>query len=319
MLGTLVKSLFSRGNSARPALAAFESGATEAKRGDHAAAAASFERALALEPDNGEYHFLSGMAHLRLGRLDRARERCEAAYELDPLIPGLPMILSQLRMPGPFYVEVLKAIHEHLRPRTYLEVGVETGQTLRLARPETRAIGIDPQPVLSHPLSGATVLHVMTSDDYFAGHDVRAELGGLPIDLAFIDGMHHFEFALRDFINIEKNCDPVSTVLIHDCCPLDRFTAERERHVEFWSGDIWRLMLVLRKYRPDLRLHTIVTAPTGLGVVRGLDPRSRVLEDRLEDIVREFLALDYSTLDSDKAVMLALYPNEWERIKAILQ
>jgi hypothetical protein len=123
---------------------------------------------------------------------------------------------------------------------------------------------------------------------------------------------------LRDFINIEKHCSPRSTILIHDGYPLTRLTAERERRTTFWSGEIWRLILLLRKYRPDLSVNVIATAPTGLGVVRRLDPASRLLEERFDEIVREFLALDYSVLDPDKAGMLALYPNEWEKIRAIL-
>jgi hypothetical protein len=54
-------------------------------------------------------------------------------------------------------------------------------------------------------------------------------------------------------------------------------------------------------------------------MVRRLDPDSRVLEERYDAIVRESLALDYSVLDADKAGMLALYPNDWERIKSLLQ
>ena len=45
---------------------------------------------------------------------------------------------------------------------------------------------------------GINPLFPQTSDEFFARNDVGAELGGLPVDLAFIDGMHHFEFALRD-------------------------------------------------------------------------------------------------------------------------
>jgi tetratricopeptide (TPR) repeat protein len=319
MLGALLKDFFSRGSDPVLARAAFDAGVGESRRGDHAAAAESFERALALDPASSEYHYSAGMSHLALDRLEQARSRLESALALDPTLPRLHMILAAMRMPGPFYIDLLSKIHGHLRPRTYVEVGVETGQTLCLVLPETRAIGIDPKPILSFSLTPRTTVETMTSDEYFAGHDVQAALGGLPIDLAFIDGMHHFEFALRDFINIEKNCTPGSTILIHDCYPFDRFTAERERHVDFWSGDIWRLVLALRKYRPDLRLHTVAAAPTGLGVARGLDPRSRVLEERFDEIVREFLALDYSALDADKAGKLALYPNDWERIKAVLQ
>jgi len=319
MLGALLKNLLSRGGGPMLARAAFDAGAGESSRGDHAAAAESFERALALDPGNSEYHYRAGIAHLALDRPEQARNRLESALALDPTLPRVHVILSGMRLPGPYYVDLLPKIHGHLRPRTYVEVGVETGETLRLVLPETRAIGIDPEPIISHPLSARTTLHAVTSDEYFARHDVRAELGGLPIELAFIDGMHHFEFALRDFINIEKNCAPGSTILIHDCYPFDRFTSERERHVVFWSGDIWRLMLALKKYRPDLRLYTVATAPTGLGVARGLDPHSRVLEEKFDQIVREFLALDYSVLDTDKAGKLSLYPNDWERIKAILQ
>jgi len=228
-------------------------------------------------------------------------------------------VLANLDLPGAYYLDVLSAIHSHLRPRTYLEIGVETGQSIALARPETRAIGIDPAPKLKMQLGSRTSIVATTSDDYFATRDVRADLEGLPIDLAFIDGMHRFEFALRDFVNIEKHAAPDSTILIHDCYPLNRLTAERERQTVFWSGDAWRLVLVLRKYRPDLSVNVIATAPTGLGVVRRLDPASRVLGERLEEIGREFLALDYSVLDIDKPGMLALYPNDWERVKAILQ
>src|SRR5436189_337104 len=99
----------------------------------------------------------------------------------------------------------------------------------------------------------------------------------------------------------------IYTLSLHDALPI------------FWSGDIWRLVLFLRKYRPDLSVKVIGTAPTGLGMVRGLDPDSRVLQEKYDAIVGEFLALDYSVLDADKPGMLALFPNDWERIKAILQ
>jgi len=65
-------------------------------------------------------------------------------------------------------------------------------------------------------------------------------------------------------------------------------------------------------------VNVLATAPTGLGVVRRLDPGSNVLAGRMPEIVGEYLALDYSVLDVDKAGMLALYPNDWERIKTLL-
>src|SRR6267378_1827100 len=351
MLGRILKDLFASKGRLRPGQTAFEAGVDAYKAGELATAAEHFagtlraepehvrahtyaggidlrtgryrealehfERARMLDPQNAECHFGAAVAHRDLGANEAARECCETALALDPGLHPAHGFLASLNFPGPLYLEVIAMFHSHLRPRTYLEIGVETGQSIALARRETRAIGIDPEPKITERLAPGTSIHATTSDEYFAAHDVRADFGGLPIDLAFIDGMHRFEFALRDFINIEKHCAPRSTILIHDCYPFDRFTAEREQHVVFWSGDAWRLMLALRKYRPDLRLHTVGTAPTGLGVARGLDPGSRVLEEKFHGIVREFLALDYSVLDADKAGMLGLFPNDWEKIKAI--
>jgi len=86
-----------------------------------------------------------------------------------------------------------------------------------------------------------------TSDEFFEQCDVISELGGRTLDLAFIDGLHHIEFALRDFINVEKCCSAESTTLIHDVYPIDATSAARERASWFWSGDIWRLILILKK------------------------------------------------------------------------
>jgi hypothetical protein len=130
--------------------------------------------------------------------------------------------------------------------------------------------------------------------------------------------MHHFEFALRDFANLERYCTRESTILIHDCYPLDRETAERDGSPPFWSGDIWRLIVLLKKYRPGLAVHTIGTPPTGLGLVRNLDPESHLLTENHDRLCQEFLALDYAYLDTDKAEKLSLVSNDWEKIRILL-
>lgn len=335
---------------ARPA---FDAGVDAFARGDHAAAAQHFQRALRDDPGNADahqylggiafqagrlqealrefdaacklapegalHHFNSSITHWRLGDAVAARRCVETALSLAPRMDPAIEFLSHLTFPGPGYLDLLPAIHAFLRPRTYVEIGVDTGKSIALARPETRAIGIDPEPRVAGKLGPNVLIRAATSDDYFARHDVSGDLGGLPVDLAFIDGMHQFEFALRDFMNIEKHASPGSTIMIHDVYPITRVSAERDMQTGFWSGDIWRLILILRKHRPDLSVNVIATAPTGLAVVRRIDPGSRVLRARYEEIVREHLALDYSVLDADKDAKLALFPNDWERIKTILQ
>jgi hypothetical protein len=105
------------------------------------------------------------------------------------------------------YLPLLERLHEHLRPRTYVEIGVAAGHSLGRARPSTRIVGIDPNPTISDPVvRKSSRIFELTSDEFFDQHDLCSELGGLPVDLAFIDGMHLFEYALRDFINVEAHC-----------------------------------------------------------------------------------------------------------------
>ena len=262
--------------------------------------------------------FDAALEDWRAGRAPEAAAACRALLEVSPNYWRAHNLLAAIELPGENYFRVLERMHAHLRPRTYLEIGVSRGESIRLAGPGTRAIGVDPEPSIAFPLGTNVRIVAQASDEFFAGCDVRAELGGLPVDLAFIDGMHHFEFALRDFMNIEALCAPSSTILIHDVFPIDERTAARERVTAFWSGDIWRLLLLLRKHRPDLIVRTIAAAPTGLAVVRNLDPKSTYIRDRLDALVAEYLAVDFGTLAGRKAEQLALFPNDWSQIRALL-
>ena len=52
---------------------------------------------------------------------------------------------------------------------------------------------------------------------------------------------------------------------------------------------IWRLILLLREWRPDLRVSMVGSGPTRLSLVRGLDPASTVLRDHYNEIVARYL------------------------------
>jgi tetratricopeptide (TPR) repeat protein len=277
------------------------------------------ERAAALEPDHPACLYERAAASYALGDARSALKHCERLRRVAPDFNAAYMLQARIRMgSGEDYYQVIARILDFVKPRTYVEIGVEFGNSMRLAIPPTLAIGIDPEPRLTVPPAENHRVYAETSDAFFAGRDLRAELGGLSVDIAFIDGMHHFENALRDFANLERYCTPDSTILVHDCYPLDRETAGRDRLRVFWSGDVWRLVVLLKKYRPDLSIHTIGTPPTGLALVRNLDPGSRYLLDHYDQLREEFLALDYSYLDNDKPAKLNLLPNDWNRISTLL-
>jgi hypothetical protein len=220
---------------------------------------------------------------------------------------------------GEHYYALMGRIHDALRPGTYVEIGINDGASLDLVAPRTRAIGIDPQPKLRHPLPENVTVFAETSDAFFAEHDVEAELGGRKIDLAFIDGMHLFEFALRDFMNLERHCTSDSTILIHDCYPLDERTSARERTTEVWTGDVWRALVALREQRPDLAIATVAAPPSGLAIIRRLDPGSTVLQERYKRIVETYMARPYAQIAGRKAEALNLVPAEWRVVASLLK
>jgi hypothetical protein len=254
--------------------------------GQHALAAKLVDEVVRDAPDHLVAREVHGEMLLRTGRRQEALEELSWVAERYPDYPGLQGVLSVLLMPGPHYRDVLAAIHQHLRPRTYLEIGVETGATLALATTAEVAVGVDPAdyPVEHELAAGARIVR-LESDTFFERHSRRELFGEHAVDFAFIDGMHLFEYALRDFVNCERWCDRASTIVLHDCLPISRIAAERERKTRFWVGDTWKAIVAIARNRPDVQIRTILAPPSGLVVMRKLDPRSKVLSERLDEIV----------------------------------
>ena len=83
---------------------------------------------------------------------------------------------------------------------------------------------------------------------------------------------------------------------------------------------MWKVIALLKEYRPDLAVHTVDVWPTGLGIVRNLDPTSRVLDELYDEIVERFMALPYSHVDSagGRAETLNLIASDWDVVRAAL-
>lgn len=176
--------------------------------------------------------------------------------------------------------ELLVQLHALLAPRTYLEVGVNTGASLALSR--ARSIGIDPAYKVSAELHCDVQLVRAGSDEFFARPDAAQHFRGVPLDLAFIDGMHLSEFALRDFMNVEKLMAPTGVVVLDDVIPRSVLEAARDRLTNPWAGDVYKVVDILREQRPDLTVIPVNTSPTGTAIVLGLDPTSTVLAENYQ-------------------------------------
>jgi len=207
--------------------------------------------------------------------------------------------------------ELLSHLHQRIKPETYLEIGVQAGNSIIKAQQETNVIGIDPLDCIMYKLPANIKMFFQTSDDFFERKDVSNILNHKKIDLAFIDGMHLFEYALRDFINIEKLSGPNTVITLHDCIPSDAYTSSRDFHEGSWTGDVFKIILVLKKYRPDLRIYNF----NDLCVVTNVNPLNTILKENYDEIVNEYIDLTYDDIADNKEEVLSIINKSPQEIK----
>ncbi len=205
---------------------------------------------------------------------------------------------------GVFYRQLLALLGAELRPRTYFEIGTRAGESMKQFDADT--ICVDPEFTIKGEVilrRRRTFFFQMPSDEFLAQYDITDLFGG-PFDIAFLDGMHLFEYLLRDFIATERHAGARSLIVLHDCLPPHPAitgrdeAAGREPEPEpgawselpeapkgAWTGDVYRMLFALAAYRPDLRVHAFDCPPTGLVVVSRLDPSSTALQEAYYEIV----------------------------------
>jgi hypothetical protein len=206
---------------------------------------------------------------------------------------------------GENYRSVLERLHTELNPISYLEIGTLTGGTLNLSK--APSISIDPKFQIATEVIGQKPLclfYQMESDRFFENYDPKAILGAR-LDFAFLDGMHRCEFLLRDFMNAERNSASHGVIALHDCLPVEIPMTDRTQNGTapiaphrggWWTGDVWRTVLALKRHRRDLNILCLDAAPTGLVLISNLNPSSTFLSANYTTIVEEMLTMDLEDL-----------------------
>jgi SAM-dependent methyltransferase len=136
--------------------------------------------------------------------------------------------------------------------KSYLEIGVQTGATFRAVEIDHK-VGVDPD-----PLSKATI-HT-TSDQFFSLNNER-------FDIVFVDGLHHWETALRDIHNAAAILNEGGVIIVDDIAP--RKQAHQTRHISdiHWTGDVWKAWFAaVAEYRGRFNMFSLDIA-FGLGVM----------------------------------------------------
>jgi tetratricopeptide (TPR) repeat protein len=259
-----------------------------------------------------------GAALLKLGRRDQALAAFHQALEHDADCTPARWAMAHDRLTGPDYLSRLTQLHALLAPALYVEIGVFEGASMALVPATTRAVGIDPKPRLFTAPQAPVLILPVTSDAQFAKPDPRADWGGARINFGFIDGLHVFDQALRDFAYLEAHTAKGAVIAAHDTLPFDRITAERERVTNFHSGDVWKLIPFLSAHRPDLDVMTIKTPPTGLTLITGLNPDFDWQPLLQDSVIAPFRDLDFDVQFRDPTGVLKLIDNDWELIRSRL-
>jgi hypothetical protein len=202
---------------------------------------------------------------------------------------------------GAFYLDFFRFVNDHLRPQAYFEIGTHLGRSVRAFT--CSAVCVDPHFMLdSDVLAGRPQTHFyqMPSDAFFSQCDLRSIFRGGP-DICFLDGMHRSEYLLRDFMNTERQCHRRSIVFLHDCLPVNPRMALRTHEAgaesegswqHAWTGDVWKMVPLLKRHRPDLKIFLLDCVPTGLVAIANLDPDSTVLSTSYSALLDELRELD---------------------------
>ncbi|MFN3075487.1 MAG: class I SAM-dependent methyltransferase [Alphaproteobacteria bacterium] len=263
-----------------------------------------YRRLLKVDRDPMAINYYLGLALLATRRAEEALPHLQTAMRVaeesgatDRVKNTISLQVANAVFPGTGYYQIIEKLGAELKPRGYLEIGVNTGVSLALIKAPAVAIGVDPEPRVAH-LNDNAVVYPLTSDAFFEQGLVARNHPGFKLDLAFIDGLHAFFQVLRDFINIEAMAEKNAIVLLHDIYPPTRWSASPTHNGGHWAGDGWKIFFFLHRLRPDLELSLIRAHPTGLGVVRHLNPADTVLREHYGAVVAEAAGMDYSYFET---------------------
>jgi len=194
------------------------------------------------------------------------------------------------------HYQILKLIHNCFNPKTYLEIGVQQGRSINLTNIKTLAIGIDPFKDDDIVFNKNIKMFHIESDDFFKNYDVCKKFENKKIDVALIDGMHLFDFVLRD-----------------------KISSERINSNGAWTGDVYKIIPILKKYRPDLKIYNISIPPIGVCLVYNLNPDSDILEKNYDNIYQEYINMTYDDIKDNLEEKLSILSLNLQDIKNLLE
>ena len=215
--------------------------------------------------------------------------------------------------------EVIQNFIDKRKYRRYVEIGVFNGEVFfKVKAPQKFAV--DPAfrfvpetkyKMMLRNFSNINAKYYSKTSDKFFKEDAPDIFSRRGIDICFIDGMHEFDFVLRDTINTLKYLNDDGVIILHDCNPLTKEAEvsyeawEQRGFTGEWNGDVWKIILYLKSVRDDVNVFTLDT-DHGLGIITKGKPETRL--DFSEEQIRQF---SFEDLAANRNNWLSLKPVEY--------
>ena len=122
--------------------------------------------------------------------------------------------------------------------------------------------------------------------------------------------------AIRLHLTVDYQKD--SLILLHDVLPTRPEVGTREKQTKMWTGDVWKAVDILRRFRSDLTLIFVPTMPSGLLFVTNLNPDSTVLAGRFDELVETWMPKELPQKTSTYLAGMRALKNEEEPIRAFV-
>jgi hypothetical protein len=195
--------------------------------------------------------------------------------------------------------ELIQRVIDKKQARTYLEIGVQSGDTFLNIR-ATKKMAVDPHFLIPWTVKLRWLrwnhsnlfneYFEMPSDQFF--RDYSAILSRRKMDVIFVDGLHTYQQSLRDVQNSLLYLQHDGVIIIDDTNPSSETAASpvkaHEQHE--WNGDVWKSIAHLRSLCSDVDVFTL-DCIYGISIVTRKAPR-----ETLGYTESEIAALTYDDL-----------------------
>ncbi len=221
---------------------------------------------------------------------------------------------------------IIRLLMQQKKLKNYLEIGVFNGHVFFRVNSRFK-IAVDPAfafdnsrkigKLFTNPYNLYNTYIQKTSDDFFA-QDAPKLFAQKKVQLALVDGMHEYAFALRDVENTLKFLSDDGVIIMHDCNPLTKeeagtFEEWQKKGSGQWNGDVWKSIVHLRSTRTDINVF-VLNCDQGLGIITKGKP-----ESKLNYSQHQITDMTYEDFDTARIDLLNLKPasyfNEYFKIE----